>query len=50
MVFVEPDIKAVAPENFHEPASRHLVGTGVADKDVASRRAVSGSVPARHHL
>jgi hypothetical protein len=45
MVFVEPDIKAVAPESFRELASRLRVGTGVAEKDVASRSAGSGSVP-----
>jgi hypothetical protein len=45
MVFVEPGIKTVAPENFHEPASRQRVDTGVAEKDAASRGAGSGSVP-----
>jgi hypothetical protein len=44
MVSVKPDIKAVAPENFRELASRLRVRTGVAEKDVASRSAGSGSV------
>jgi hypothetical protein len=43
MFFVVPDIKAVAPGNFHEFARCHRVGTGVADKGVASRRAVPGN-------
>jgi hypothetical protein len=37
MVVVEPDIKAVASEIFHEAASRRLVGTGVVEEDVPSR-------------